>query len=84
MATVMGTPSSQWYKLKKGKAPKVKKERKPTDKLADKTTTTRILQGVFGDPAKRNLARMRKIVKIINSLEPKYEAMSDDELKATS
>ena len=64
------------------KAPKVKKERKPTDKLADKTTTTRILQGVFGDPAKRNLARMRKIVKIINSLESKYEAMSDDELKA--
>ena len=64
------------------KAPKVKKERKPTDKLADKTTTTRILQGVFGDPAKRNLARMRKIVKVINGLEPKYEAMSDDELKA--
>ncbi len=25
MATVMGTSSSQWYKLKKGKAPKVKK-----------------------------------------------------------
>ena len=64
------------------KAPKVKKERKPTDKLADKTTTTRILQGVFGDPAKRNLARMRKIIKVINGLEPKYEAMSDDELKA--
>ena len=64
------------------KAPKVKKERKPTDKLADKTTTTRILQGVFGDPAKRNLARMRKIVKVINGLEPKYEAMSNDELKA--
>ena len=64
------------------KAPKVKKERKPTDKLADKTTTTRILQGVFGDPAKRNLTRMRKIVKIINGLEPKYEAMSDDEIKA--
>ena len=64
------------------KAPKIKKERKPTDKLADKTTTTRILQGVFGDPAKRNLVRMRKIVKIINNLEPKYEAMSDDELKA--
>ena len=64
------------------KAPKVKKEHKPTDKLADKTTTTRILQGIFGDPAKRNLARMRKIVKVINGLEPKYEAMSDDELKA--
>ena len=64
------------------KAPKVKKERKPTDKLADKTTTTRILQGVFGDPAKRNLARMRKIVKVVNGLESKYETMSDDELKA--
>ena len=64
------------------KAPKVKKERKPTHKIADKTTTTRILQGIFGDPAKRNLARMRKIVKVINGLEPKYEAMSDDELKA--
>ena len=64
------------------KAPKIKKERKPTDKLADKTTTTRILQGIFGEPAKRNLVHMRKIVKIINSLEPKYEAMSDDELKA--
>ena len=25
MTTVMGTPSSQWYKFKKGKAPKVKK-----------------------------------------------------------
>ena len=25
MATVMGTPGSQWYKFKKGKAPKVKK-----------------------------------------------------------
>ena len=25
IATVMGTPNTQWYKLKKGKAPKVKK-----------------------------------------------------------
>ena len=25
ISTVMGTPSKQWYKLKKGKAPKVKK-----------------------------------------------------------
>ena len=61
---------------------KVKKEKKPTDKLADKTLTTRILQGVFGDPEKRNLKRMEKIVQGINKLEPKYQAMSDDELKS--
>ena len=60
---------------------KVKKEKKPTDKLADKTLITRILQGVFGDPAKRNLKRMEKIVQIINKLEPKYKKMSDTELK---
>ena len=60
---------------------KVKKEKKPTDKLADKTLTTRILQGVFGDPAKRNLRRMEKIVQIINKLEPKYKKMPDTELK---
>lgn len=60
---------------------KVKKEKKPTDKLADKTLTTRILQGVFGDPAKRNLKRMEKIVQLINKLEPKYKKMSDTELK---
>ena len=60
---------------------KVKKEKKPTDKLADKTLTTRILQGVFGDPAKRNLRRMEKIVQTINKLEPKYKKMSDTELK---
>ena len=60
---------------------KVKKEKKPTDKLADKTLTTRILQSVFGDPAKRNLRRMEKIVQIINKLEPKYKKMSDTELK---
>jgi len=60
---------------------KVKKEKKPTDKLADRTLTTRILQGVFGDPAKRNLRRMEKIVQIINKLEPKYKKMSDTELK---
>ena len=61
---------------------KVKKEKKPTDKLADKTLTTRILQGIFGDPEKRNLKRMEKIVQGINKLEPKYQAMSDDELKS--
>lgn len=60
---------------------KVKKEKKPTDKLADKTLTTKVLQGIFGDPEKRELKRMEKIVQEINKLEPKYQAMSDDELK---
>ena len=60
---------------------KVKKEKKPTDKLADKTLTTKVLQGIFGDPEKRELKRMEKIVQGINKLEPKYQAMSDDELK---
>ena len=48
---------------------KEKKEKKPTDKLADKTLTT------------RNLKRMKKIVQGINKLEPKYQAMSDQELQ---
>ena len=60
---------------------KVKKEKKPTDKLADKTLTTKVLQGIFGDPEKRELKRMEKNVQGINKLEPKYQAMSDDELK---
>ena len=60
---------------------KVKKEKKPTDKLADKTLTTKVLQGIFGDPEKRELKRMEKIVQGINKLEPKYQAMSDNELK---
>ena len=60
---------------------KVKKEKKPTDKLADKTLTIKVLQGIFGDPEKRELKRMEKIVQGINKLEPKYQAMSDDELK---
>ena len=60
---------------------KVTKEKKPTDKLADKTLTTSVLQGVFGDPEKRKLKRMKKIVQEINKLEPKYQAMSDQELQ---
>ena len=60
---------------------KVKKEKKPTDKLADKTLTTKVLQGIFGDPEKRELKRMEKIVQGINKLELKYQVMSDDELK---
>lgn len=61
-------------------AKKVTKEKKPTDKLADKTLMTRILQGVFGDAQKKILRRMYKKVLEINKLEPKYEKMSDEEL----
>ena len=58
-----------------------KKEKKPTDKLADKTALTKFLQGVFGDAQKRVLKRLWRRAQEINKLEPKYEAMSDEELK---
>jgi len=57
------------------------KEKKPTDKLADKTALTKFLQGIFGDAQKRVLKRLWKKAQEINKLEPKYEKMSDDELK---
>jgi len=56
------------------------KEKKPTDKLADKTLLTRILQGVFGDAQKKILKRMYKKTTQIGELEAKYQAMSDEEL----
>lgn len=56
------------------------KEKKPTDKLADRTRMTRFLQGVFGDAQKKILKRLYKKVLEINALEPKYEQMPDDEL----
>lgn len=56
------------------------KEKKPTDKLADKTLLTRILQGVFGDAQKKILKHMYKKTMQIGELETKYEAMSDEEL----
>ncbi len=65
----------------KSKKTKTTKEKKPTDKLADKTLLTRILQGVFGDAQKKTLHRMYKKVMEINQLEPKYSAMSDEELQ---
>ncbi len=58
----------------------MKKEKKPTDKLADKTALTKFLQGIFGDAQKKILKRMWKKAQEINKLEPKYEAMSDEEL----
>ncbi len=56
------------------------KEKKPTDKLADKTAMTKFLQGIFGDAQKKILKRMWKRAQEINALEPKYEKMSDKEL----
>lgn len=60
---------------------KTVKEKKPTDKLADKTLLTRILQGVFGDAQKKILKKMYKRTLEIGAMEPKYEAMSDEELQ---
>ena len=56
------------------------KEKKPTDKLADKTLMTRILQGIFGDAQKKTLVRYAKKAAEINKLEQKYEKMSEKEL----
>ena len=64
------------------KVDKVRKEKKPTDKLADKTALTKFLQGIFGDAQKKILKRLWKKAQEIGKLEPKYEAMSDEELQA--
>ena len=61
-----------------------KREKKPTDKLADRTALTKFLQGVFGDAQKKILRRLWKRAQAINKLEPKYEAMSDEELAGQS
>lgn len=58
------------------------KEKKPSDKLADKTALTKFLQGVFGDAQKKILRRLWKKAQEIGKLEPKYEKMSDKDLKA--
>ena len=67
-------------KAVKNKKVRVKKEKKPSDKLADKTALTKFLQGVFGDAQKRVLKRLWKRAQEISKLEPKYEKMSDEEL----
>ena len=64
------------------KAKKARKEKKPTDKLADKTVLTKFLQGIFGDAQKRVLKRLWKRANEITKLESKYEKMSDEELKS--
>ncbi len=60
---------------------KAPKEKKPTDKLADKTTTTKVLQHIFGDAQKKNLRRLRRRVEDINALSDKYAKMSNKELQ---
>lgn len=62
------------------KSVKTPKEKKPTDKLADRTALTKFLQSVFGDAQKKILKRLYKKALEIGKLEPKYEAMSDEEL----
>lgn len=66
--------------VKSAKNVKTRKEKKPTDKLADKTALTKFLQGIFGDAQKKTLRRLWKRAQEINKLEPKYEKMSDEEL----
>ena len=68
--------------VKKNDKNKARKEKKPTDKLADKTALTKFLQGVFGDAQKKILKRLWKRAQEINKLEAKYEAMDDEELAA--
>ena len=69
-------------KTVKAVSEKVKKEKKPTDKLADKTAMTKFLQGIFGDAQKKILKRLWKRAQEVNKLESKYEKMSDEELKS--
>ncbi len=63
------------------KSTKAHKEKKPTDKLADKSGLTIFLQHVFGDAQKKILRRMGKRVININKLADKYSKMSDEELQ---
>ncbi len=66
---------------KSKKSVKAPKEKKPTDKLADKTATTKFLQHIFGDAQKRNLRRLRGRVAEIDKLSDKYASMSKKELQ---
>ncbi|MCA9327063.1 preprotein translocase subunit SecA, partial [Candidatus Saccharibacteria bacterium] len=42
----------------------------------------RVLKTILGDPQAKTIKRLRKRVRAINALAPKYEKMSDKELKA--
>lgn len=41
-----------------------------------------LVKKIFGDANEREIKKMMRNVEIINSLEPKYQAMSDEELRA--
>jgi preprotein translocase subunit SecA len=43
-----------------------------------------LLRKLFGSKNDRELKRMRKVVAAVNSLEPQYQALSDDELRTTT
>ncbi len=68
-------------KINNDKKAKSHKEKKPTDKLADKSGLTIFLQHVFGDAQKKTLRRIGKRVININNLADKYAKMSDEELQ---
>ena len=57
------------------------KDKKPTDKLADKTALTKFLQGVFGDAQKKILKKLWRRAQEIGKMESRYEEMSDEELQ---
>ena len=42
----------------------------------------KLLTSIFGSRNERLLKQYRRIVQQINALEPKYEALTDDELRA--
>lgn len=80
-------PSSTIKKTTQSKVVKIpalrksRKAKKPSDKLADKSKTTKFLQVIFGDAQKRILNRYRKKAADINRLAPKYASMSKSELR---
>lgn len=76
--------TDQYDMVTKNSTKKTPKEKQPTDKLADKTLLTRILQGVFGDAQKKILKKLYKRTLEIGALEPKYQALSDDQLRTAS
>ena len=58
--------------------------KKPTDKLADRSTRAKVLGKVFGDAQKKVLKRLEKRVDGINALESKYKKMTKTELRKQS
>ncbi|MDR1032887.1 MAG: preprotein translocase subunit SecA, partial [Candidatus Nomurabacteria bacterium] len=60
---------------------KTRSNKKPTDKLADRSARTKILQKIFGDAQKKTLKRLEKRVVEINALEKKYKKMTKKQLK---